>query len=68
MANGSYLERGWQKSGMGGYGVSKLGIATFFEILGRDKDVMKRGIQIYSCCPGFVRTDMTKNKAELSVE
>ena len=58
-------ERGWPKWT---YGVSKLGINLFCSILGKQNDVLSRGIQVYSCCPGYVATDMTSHKGHLSVE
>lgn len=29
---------------------------------------MKRGIQVYGCCPGYVKTDMSSHKGHLTVE
>jgi len=29
---------------------------------------LKRGIQVYSCCPGYVKTDMTGGKGDIDVE
>jgi NAD(P)-dependent dehydrogenase (short-subunit alcohol dehydrogenase family) len=37
-------------------------------ILGKDKDIVKRGIQVYSCSPGWVRTDMAGQKAPRRIE
>ena len=58
-------ERGWPKWI---YGISKLGINIYSTILGRQEEILKRGIQVYSCCPGFVATDMTSHKGHLTVE
>ena len=59
VAKGDYAERGWPKSG---YGVSKLAINLYHNILGHNPEVLKRNIQVYVCCPGYVKTDMTSHK------
>lgn len=28
----------------------------------------KRGIQVYTCCPGYVNTDMTSHKGPLTIQ
>jgi NAD(P)-dependent dehydrogenase (short-subunit alcohol dehydrogenase family) len=58
-------ERGWPKWI---YGISKLGINIFCNILSKSQEVVSRGIQVYSCCPGYVATDMTSHKGTLSVD
>ena len=65
MALNNYAEKGWPKSA---YGVSKLAINIYSSILSRNPEIMKRKIQVYTCCPGFVKTDLTNNKGILSVE
>ena len=50
------------------YGVSKLGINIFSTILSRNQEVQRRGIQVYSCCPGYVATDLTNHQGFLTVE
>jgi len=37
-------------------------------ILARDEDIVKRNIQVYACCPGWVRTDMAGDKAPRSIQ
>ena len=58
-------ERGWPKWI---YGTSKLGINIFCNILSKSQEVVSRGIQVYSCCPGYVATDMTSHKGTLTVD
>ena len=65
VANGTYAEKGWPKWG---YGVSKIGLNVYHSILGKYQDVIKRHIQVYVCCPGYVKTDMTNQKGILSIE
>ena len=43
------------------YSSSKLFISLYSMILGRDPRVTSKNIQVYSCCPGYCHTDMTKN-------
>ncbi len=59
------MEKGWPKWG---YGVSKLGINVFHHALARYPEIIKKGIQVNSCCPGYVKTDMTSHKGTLSIE
>lgn len=62
---GDYKEKGWPKSA---YGISKLLINSYARVLGWDDDVVKRNIQVYALCPGYVNTDMTSNKGTLTPE
>ena len=50
------------------YSVSKMLINTYARILGKKKEILDRNIQVYACCPGWVRTDMAGPNALLSVE
>ena len=49
---GSYLKKGWPKSA---YGMSKLCINTFTRILAQNEQVKAKNIQVYTCCPGYVK-------------
>jgi NAD(P)-dependent dehydrogenase (short-subunit alcohol dehydrogenase family) len=58
-------ENGWVESA---YAVSKMIILTYARILSKRKEINERNIAVYSCCPGWVRTDMAGPKALLSIE
>eukprot|EP00826_Nyctotherus_ovalis_P060393 TRINITY_DN846_c0_g1_i1.p2 TRINITY_DN846_c0_g1~~TRINITY_DN846_c0_g1_i1.p2 ORF type:complete len:297 (+),score=92.08 TRINITY_DN846_c0_g1_i1:167-1057(+) len=65
VADGSYKEKGWIAQG---YRMASLCQNIYVRILGRDSEVVKRGIQVVSCSPGWVRTDMAGPKAPRSIE
>ncbi|XP_002738451.1 carbonyl reductase [NADPH] 1-like [Saccoglossus kowalevskii] len=46
------------------YGVSKIGVSLLAEL--QAKCIMKKGILINSCCPGWTRTDLGGNRAPQS--
>lgn len=46
---------GWGKNI---YCISKLCINRFAYILAHEKNILDKEIQVYSCCPGWVKTDM----------
>ena len=54
------------------YGMSKVFINVYItKILSRKEDVLKKGIQVYCLCPGWVNTDLgcsTGGKPPLTVE
>lgn len=65
IAKGEVEQRGWPKWI---YGISKLGINLYCTILSQNEEILKRGIQVYSCCPGYVATDMTSHKGTLTID
>lgn len=65
IANEEVEKRGWVRSI---YGTSKLCINLYCKILSQQEEVLKRGIQVYVCCPGYVATDMTSHKGFLTVD
>ena len=65
VAEGNFKEKGWPEWG---YGISKLDINVFHSALSRYEAVVKKGIQVYVCCPGYVKTDMTSHNGHLTIE
>ena len=57
----SFSKSGWPTSA---YGISKLGVTILTTLHQNwfDQNQPERNITFYSCCPGFVLTDMTKKK------
>jgi NAD(P)-dependent dehydrogenase (short-subunit alcohol dehydrogenase family) len=62
---GNYIEEGWVKNI---YKVSKMCINKYADILGNRESVLNKNIQVYSCCPGWVRTDMGGPNGHRSIE
>jgi NAD(P)-dependent dehydrogenase (short-subunit alcohol dehydrogenase family) len=58
-------ENGWTESA---YATSKMIINTYARALARRTEIKERQIGAFSCCPGWVRTDMAGPKALLSIE
>ena len=61
----NYTERGWPKWI---YAISKIGINHYAKVLCDYEMVMERKIQVYSCCPGYVDTDMSSHKGTLTIQ
>ena len=59
--------KGWPKWG---YAISKLLLNVYVRNLefNYTEIIKKNKIQIYSCCPGYVKTDMSSHKGELSID
>ena len=56
---------GWSKNI---YAFSKICLNAYTRVLGSRKDILEKNIQVYSCCPGWVRTDMGGQNAHKSLE
>ena len=48
--------------------MSKIGINHFAKVLSQYEDVIKRKIQVYAMCPGYVSTDMSSHKGHLTIQ
>lgn len=60
-----FEKKGWAKNG---YGTSKILVNTFTSVLARYEQVVKKNIQVYVCCPGWVKTDLGGEEAERTIE
>ncbi len=56
---------GWPKNC---YYVSKMMVNKYAQILSKYENMKKNGIQVYSCHPGWVKTDMGGDNAPLTIE
>ncbi|XP_077989359.1 carbonyl reductase [NADPH] 1-like [Glandiceps talaboti] len=63
---GNHQEKGWANSA---YGMSKAGVLALMSIQVKElKADPREDILINSCCPGYVKTDMSNNKGGKSPE
>lgn len=63
VADGKHKIRGWPDNS---YAVSKIGVTALTRVLALEND--RPGVLINSCCPGWVQTDMTRNKGTKTPE
>ncbi|EGR33176.1 hypothetical protein IMG5_060150 [Ichthyophthirius multifiliis] len=63
--NNTYIQNGWPKNA---YGMSKLCINTYANLLSNYDVIKQKQILVFSCCPGWVRTDMTGQQATRSIQ
>lgn len=57
VAEGKEKEKGWPSAA---YAVSKAGATACTKALAVEEDKKGRGVLVNACCPGYVKTDMTK--------
>lgn len=50
------------------YALTKLLLSVYSEILGKQVSIINNNIQVYSICPGWVKTELGGAKAPLTVE
>ncbi|RHZ56816.1 hypothetical protein Glove_396g64 [Diversispora epigaea] len=60
---GTYQNEGWPRQA---YGVSKVGLTVMTKIFARRADKEGKGVLVFSCNPGWVRTDMAGPSASKS--
>lgn len=63
--NNTISEDGWYAFP---YRISKLIINSYPRVLQQRKDIIERNLGVYSCHPGWVKTDMGGSEAPLTVE
>ena len=61
--NGDYASMGNGMRYKSAYCMSKVCMNIYTRILAQSPEVRKKGVQVYAVCPGWVRTDMTRNFA-----
>ena len=57
VVNGNHTVDGWPSTA---YGVSKAGVTGMTKVIAQEEAKKGSKILINSCCPGYVKTDMTK--------
>ena len=57
VADGKEKEQGWPSAA---YAVSKAGCTAMTKAIANEEDGRGRGVLVNACCPGYVKTDMTK--------
>lgn len=62
---GDYAKYGWIEKP---YYVSKMFINTYARLLAKTKEMLSQNIQVYAASPGYVKTDMTSNDADRTIE
>jgi carbonyl reductase 1 len=65
VANGTHTEAGWPSAA---YAVSKAGLTGMTKVLARDIAKKQQNLLVNSCCPGWVKTDMTKGKGTKTLD
>lgn len=63
--NKTYMQEGFGKHI---YALSKILIKKYAEILARKQQIVQKNIQVYSCCPGWVKTDLGGYNASRTIE
>jgi len=61
----TYKQTGWPDNC---YGMSKLFLSLWIRYFAKTKEVTDRNVQVYGCCPGWVKTDMGGQNAHKTLE
>ncbi|SNX83055.1 related to carbonyl reductase [Melanopsichium pennsylvanicum] len=59
VADGSWKQKGWKGAA---YATSKSGVIAYTRALAKQYEKHGNKVEVFSCCPGYVNTDMTKGK------
>ena len=65
IVNETIEEEGWCKNT---FTVSKIIINTYAKVLGHRRDITKEQLSVYACNPGWVKTEMGGEHAELTIK
>ena len=65
VAAGSEKAQGWPSAA---YAVSKAGVTGVTGVIAREERERGRGVLVNSCCPGYVKTDMTRGGGHKTVD
>jgi carbonyl reductase 1 len=65
VAAGKEKEEGWTSAA---YAASKAGEIAFTKVLARETEKEGNGVLVNACCPGWVKTDMTKGSGHKTVD
>ncbi|MCJ1397431.1 hypothetical protein MMC11_000624 [Xylographa trunciseda] len=65
VAAGTEKEQGWPSAA---YAVSKAGVTGMTGVVAREERARGRGVLVNSCCPGYVKTDMTRGGGHKTVD
>jgi len=57
VAKGNEKEQGWPSAA---YAVSKAGCTAMTKAIAKEESGNGRGVLVNACCPGYVKTDMTR--------
>lgn len=59
VAAGNEKQQGWPSAA---YAVSKTGVIGMTRAVAEEEKGRERGVLVNSCCPGYVKTDMTRGR------
>ena len=68
LENKSYYEEGWPREVYPTYSFSKICLNLYSSIISKRKDIIEKNIQVYSCTPGWVKTDIGGPEAPKTIE
>lgn len=63
--DGTWKEKGWKGAA---YATSKSGVIAYTRALAKQYEREGKKVSVFSCCPGYVNTDMTKGKGPKTLD